>query len=138
MKHIVSLLLILVPGASFTAAARAQTGTITQLYTFPCPNTLSGVCHGGYRPDVLIQASDGNFYGAAQLTTFGSSNPQGGTLFRLTPGGQFTLLFTFTADANGRYVNGDNPASAMLEANDGFLEHHVQRRRPQPRSVVPD
>ncbi len=104
-----------------TTAARAQSGTITQLYSFPCPNTISGVCSGGYSPNTLIQASDGNFYGAAQLTTFGSSNPQGGTLFKVIPGGQFTLLFTFTADAHGNYVNGDNPASALLEANDGFL-----------------
>jgi len=66
---------------------RAQTGTITQLYTFPCPNTVSGVCHGGYRPDVPIQASDGNFYGAAQLTTFGSSNPQGALYSSSHPAG---------------------------------------------------
>jgi uncharacterized repeat protein (TIGR03803 family) len=97
---------------------RAQ---ITQIFTFPCPDTLSGGCVDGYRPNVLPQASDGNFYGAAQLTTFGSSNPNGGTLFRVTTSGHFTLLFTFKADANGNYANGNNPATALVEANDGFL-----------------
>jgi uncharacterized repeat protein (TIGR03803 family) len=70
---------------------------------------------------VLLQASDGNFYGAAQLTTIGSSNPQGGTLFKITPTGQFTLLFTFSPNSSGKYVNGDQPATALVEANDGFL-----------------
>lgn len=103
-------------------AAHAGTGTMQQIFTFPCPNNIfGGVCVHGYRPDVLIQASDGNFYGAAQLTTFGTSNPQGGTLFKITPTGQFTLLFTFRADSHGNYVNGNNPASGLVEANDGFL-----------------
>jgi uncharacterized repeat protein (TIGR03803 family) len=70
---------------------------------------------------VLLQASDGNFYGAAQLTTIGSSNPPGGTLFKITPNGQFTLLFTFAPNSSGKYVNGDQPATALVEANDGFL-----------------
>jgi uncharacterized repeat protein (TIGR03803 family) len=118
MKRIPGVLLTLYLALCLPTVARAQ---ITQLFSFPCPNTLSGVCADGYRPDVLIQASDGNFYGAAQLTTFGSSNPNGGTLFKVTPDGQFTLLFTFTADANGNYVNGNNPATALVEANDGFL-----------------
>jgi uncharacterized repeat protein (TIGR03803 family) len=121
MKHIVSLSLILVPSAFFATTARAQTGTITQLFSFACPNTQVGVCPDGSRPNALIQASDGNFYGAAQVTIVGSSNPQGGTLFKLTRDGQFTRLFTFTANASGLYVNGDNPASGLLEANDGFL-----------------
>ena len=102
-------------------AAGAQTGTITPLFTFPCPNIQSGTCPDGYSPDLLIQASDGNFYGAAQLSTFGSSNPHGGTLFKLTPNGQFTLLFTFAANGSGVYVNGDNPAGGLVEGNDGFL-----------------
>lgn len=101
--------------------AGAQTRTIAPLFSFACPNTQFGTCPDGYSPDVLIQASDGSFYGAAQLTTFGTSNPHGGTLYRLTPRGQFKLLFTFAADSSGNYVNGDNPANALVEANDGFL-----------------
>ncbi len=94
---------------------------ITQLFAFPCPLQQFSSCSKGYAPNVLIQASDGNFYGAAQLTTSGSSNPQGGTLFKITPSGSFTLLFTFRQDSSGNYVNGNQPATALVEANDGFL-----------------
>ena len=121
MKRTLILALALTLPLIAANAAHASSGTIQPIFTFPCPNTLSGICADGYRPDVLIQASDGNFYGAAQLTTFGTSNPQGGTLFKVTPSGQFTLLFTFTADGHGNYLNGNNPASGLLEANDGFL-----------------
>lgn len=121
MKRTLSLVLILTCALLFATAARTETGAIQQIFSFPCPNGLAGVCADGYRPDVLIQASDGNFYGAAQLTTFGTSNPQGGTIFKVTPSGQFTVLFTFAADGHGIYPNGNNPASGLLEANDGFL-----------------
>src|SRR3981081_730886 len=103
------------------AGADAPSATINQLFAFPCPLQQSGSCTKGYAPNVLLQASDGNFYGAAQLTTIGSSNPQGGTLFKITPTGQFTLLFTFSPNSSGKYVNGDQPATALVEANDGFL-----------------
>jgi uncharacterized repeat protein (TIGR03803 family) len=96
-------------------------GIITQLFAFPCPLQQSGSCSKGYSPNVLLQASDGNFYGAAQLTTIGSSNPQGGTLFKITSTGRFTLLFTFRPNATGNYGNGNQPATALVEANDGFL-----------------
>ena len=99
----------------------ASEPVIQQLFSFPCPPQQFANCPEGYAPNVLIQASDGNFYGAAQLTTEGTSNPQGGTLFKITPSGQFTLLFTFSADKNGNYLNGDNPATSLVEANDGFL-----------------
>jgi uncharacterized repeat protein (TIGR03803 family) len=94
---------------------------ITQLFAFPCPVQQFSSCPKGYSPNVLIQASDGDFYGAAQLTTSGSSNPQGGTLFKITPTGRFTLLFTFRPNSSGHYVNGNQPATALVEANDGFL-----------------
>lgn len=103
------------------AGAGASGATLTQLFSFPCPNTQFGNCPDGYRPNILIQASDGNFYGAAQLTTMGTSNPQGGTLYRLTPEGQFSLLFRFPQVGNGAYPDGDNPADGFVEANDGFL-----------------
>jgi uncharacterized repeat protein (TIGR03803 family) len=106
---------------SCSTLASASGPSIQQLFSFPCPPQQFGNCPEGYAPNVLIQASDGNFYGAAQLTTEGTSNPQGGTLFKITPSGQFTLLFTFAHDKNGNYVNGDNPATSLVEANDGFL-----------------
>jgi uncharacterized repeat protein (TIGR03803 family) len=115
--------MILVLGLSLAGTARAQSSeTINQLFAFTCSGGIIVVdkCPQGGRPDVIIQASDGNFYGAAEVTEENVSNPQGGTLFKLTPAGTFTKLFTFTQTA-GAFLNGDNPASALVEANDGFL-----------------
>jgi len=112
----------LVLGLSLAVTARAQSsGTIDQLFAFTCISGASGeTCPQGGRPDLIIQASDGNFYGAAQITDEGVSDPQGGTLFKLTPAGKFTRLFTFTQGASG-FLNGNNPANGFVEANDGFL-----------------
>src|SRR5579871_2118195 len=119
MKLKLTIFSALLFGVTFTA--RSEAGAITQLFAFPCPTTQFGICPDGYSPNVLIQASDGNFYGAAQFTTFGTANSHGGTLFKLTPSGEFQLLFTFAADGTGSYVDGDNPAVALVEGNDGFL-----------------
>ncbi len=119
MKLILTMSSVLLFGVTFVA--RSEAGSITQLFGFPCPKTQFGICPDGYSPNVLIQASDGDFYGAAQFTTFGTSNSHGGTLFKLTPSGSFQLLFTFAPDGAGNYVDGDNPAVALVEGNDGLL-----------------
>ena len=104
------------------AAGYAQSHTIQQLFSFPCPSSQTAVsCPIGESPNVLIQASDGNFYGAAEFTTLNISDPQGGTLFKITPSGQFTRLFIFSPNAKGDYVHGDLPATALVEGNDGFI-----------------
>jgi uncharacterized repeat protein (TIGR03803 family) len=109
-------------GLSLAVTAHAQSsGTIDQLFAFTCTTHFRGdTCPQGARPDTIIQASDGNFYGAAQVTDEGVSDPQGGTLFKLTHAGKFTLLFTFTKGTSG-FLNGNNPVSGLVEANDGFL-----------------
>ena len=109
-------------GLTLAVTARAQSsGTIDQLFAFTCTSGVSSdTCPQGGRPNLIIQASDGNFYGAAQVTDEGVSDPQGGTLFKLTPTGQFSKLFTFTQGSGG-FLNGNNPADGLVEANDGFL-----------------
>jgi len=113
---------IVVLGLSLAITARAQSSaTIDQLFAFSCTTGVgSDTCPQGARPDIILQASDGNFYGAAQVTDEGVSDPQGGTLFKLTPAGEFTQLFTFTQGSGG-FLNGNNPADGFVEANDGFL-----------------
>jgi uncharacterized repeat protein (TIGR03803 family) len=80
--------------------------TITELFGFPAAD--------GQDPDHLIQASDGNLYGTTYLG--------GGTLFKVTPSGQFTLLLTAPYDPNGtnHYPDGSNYTS-VTEGSDGFL-----------------
>jgi len=113
---------IVVLGLSLAITARAQSSaTIDQLFAFSCTTGVgSETCPQGARPDIILQASDGNFYGAAQVTDEGVSDPQGGTLFKLTSSGEFSKLFTFTQGSNG-FLNGNNPADGFVEANDGFL-----------------
>lgn len=94
------------------SVGHAQTGAIVQLFSFPC-SSQTGNCLSGTLPDVLIQASDGNFYGAAEVS---GELPQGGTIFKITPGGQFTRLFTFPAGGSGNYLKGSLPATALVEA----------------------
>jgi uncharacterized repeat protein (TIGR03803 family) len=60
----------------------------------------------------LIQASDGNLYGAS-LEGVGASL---GTLFRLTPSGVFTHLYAF-----GGGDDGGNPLASLVQGSDGNL-----------------
>jgi uncharacterized repeat protein (TIGR03803 family) len=121
-SHCIRSVTTVVLGLSLAVAASAQSsGTINQLFAFTCTSGASSeTCPQGGRPNLIIQASDGNFYGTAQVTDEGVSDPQGGTLFKLTPAGKFTRLFTFTQGASG-FLNGNNPADGFVEANDGFL-----------------
>ena len=65
-------------------------GTLTVL------DTLSGV--DGWGPSELIQATDGNFYGA----TYGGGASCCGTVFKISPGGALTTLHSFSGtDGNG-------------------------------------
>jgi uncharacterized repeat protein (TIGR03803 family) len=59
----------------------------------------------------LVLGTDGNFYGT---TSAGGSNNQG-TVFRLTPDGNFTSLFSF----NG--TNGASPNAALTLAGNGVF-----------------
>jgi uncharacterized repeat protein (TIGR03803 family) len=52
---------------------------------------------------------------------FGTAPPHGGTVFKVSPSGQFTLLKMFVADKNGRFKNGDGPVGGLVEGKDGFL-----------------
>jgi uncharacterized repeat protein (TIGR03803 family) len=83
-------------------------GTLTTLYSF-C--SVSG-CLDGSVPSFyssLIQGSDGNFYGTT--TTGGSAN--NGTIFKITPGGAFTSLHSFSG------TDGAGPIGSLMQATDG-------------------
>ncbi len=118
-KLSIALLFAVVVGSS----AYASNPTPVVAYTFACTGTesqRSGPCPSGGRPGPLIASSDGNFYGAAQVSSEGRSQPDGGTVFSLTPAGKFTLLQTFLPGPNQNYAKGDNPG-LLIEGPDGNL-----------------
>jgi uncharacterized repeat protein (TIGR03803 family) len=85
-------------------------GTLTTLYSF-CSQTN---CTDGTFPYAgLVQATDGNFYGT---TTRGGANV-GGTVFKITPGGTLTTLYSFCSQAN--CTDGGAPAAGLVQATDG-------------------
>ncbi len=82
-------------------------GTYTQLHQF-C-STVN--CPDGAAPvGPLVEFSDGNFYG--MTATGGAHNA--GTIFKITPAGSLTTLYSFTGGADG-----GAPAGALVVGSDG-------------------
>ena len=79
-------------------------GVYTVLYSF------QGSPDGQNPQANLYLASDGNFYGTAAR---GGANG-GGTIFRVSPTGVFTLLYAFTNGTDGGF-----PSAGLIEASDG-------------------
>jgi uncharacterized repeat protein (TIGR03803 family) len=114
MKHVLALLI----GLSFVPVARAQTVTLHELFGFNCTSTS---CPDGKEPDALILASDGNLYGAAEYSNTATGGAGGGTIFKMTPAGQLTVLYTFPENpTTGFFPNGYAP-DAIAEGSDGLL-----------------
>lgn len=99
------------------------TGELTTLYSFGATPTDGSVPEAG-----LIQAGDGNLYGT---TTAGGSNSCTdtevpgigcGTIFRITPGGSYTTLYSFGAGlvtSNQTSTVGYLPETGLIQASDG-------------------
>jgi uncharacterized repeat protein (TIGR03803 family) len=75
----------------------------------------SGPTRGKTPTSGLLKASDGNFYG----TTFDDGANGYGTLFRITPAGNFTTLADFTGQGAGG--NGDSPTGALIQLGNGDI-----------------
>jgi uncharacterized repeat protein (TIGR03803 family) len=85
-------------------------GTLTTLYSF-CSEML---CADGYGPvDALIQAANGNFYGA---TAYGGATGYG-TLFEMSPVGRLTTLYNFCSKTN--CIDGSLPFGTLLQLKNG-------------------
>jgi uncharacterized repeat protein (TIGR03803 family) len=80
-------------------------GNFTVLYTF------DGGSEGGYFPKALIQASDGNFYGTTCCGEI--TGARDGTVFKITPSGDFTVLHSFDGGSGG-----DSPG-VLIQGSDG-------------------
>lgn len=92
-------------GSGGTVFKLTPSGTLTFLYNFP-PDGENGSGPLGS----LAEGRDGNFYGA----TYGGGNSFSyGTLFRITPGGTLTTLYTFD------FTSGAQPYAGMILGTDG-------------------
>jgi uncharacterized repeat protein (TIGR03803 family) len=83
-------------------------GVITTLYRF------NGI--DGSFPLSLVQATDGNLYGTTEVGGMSTNCSAGcGTVFKMTPAGVLTSLYSFYQTENG---NGEEP-EGLVQATDG-------------------
>jgi uncharacterized repeat protein (TIGR03803 family) len=88
-------------------------GTLTTLYRFSCSQ---GGCTDGASPiGGLVQATNENFYGT---TPWGGAYGYG-TVFKITPSGTLTTLYSFCSQS--RCADGASPTAALVQATDGNL-----------------
>lgn len=78
--------------------------TVTVIYSFQSSPD------GAAPDDKLLEGSDGNFYGTTELGGLGS-----GTVFRITPGGTETVVYSFGANSG----DGGNPFAELIQGSDG-------------------
>ena len=92
-------------------------GALTALYAFGTVTNASGVVAlDGANPDAaLVQGSDGNFYGTTQ---YGGTNGCG-TVFRISPTGALTSLYSFTGGNDGGYGRFSGPTAGLVQGSDG-------------------
>jgi uncharacterized repeat protein (TIGR03803 family) len=88
----------------------STSGALTTLYTF-CAQTN---CTDGANPDAgVVQGNDGNFYG-----TSSDGGAYGlGTVFKITPSGTLTTLYSFCSQTN--CPDGAHPSVGLVQARDG-------------------
>jgi uncharacterized repeat protein (TIGR03803 family) len=105
------------PAPAGTVFKIGSNGTLTTLYSFTVD--FPGGNDGSYPMAGLVQnSSDGNFYG----TTFeggtygfsGNGTNGFGTVFRISPSGTLTNLYSFSGGADGA-----NPAGGLSQGSDG-------------------
>jgi uncharacterized repeat protein (TIGR03803 family) len=96
------------PGGCGTVFKITPGGTLTTLHSFDGTD--------GAFPSGLVQATDGNFYGATEEGGVSGCQAAGygscGTVFKITPGGALTTLHSFD------FTDGAGP-SALIQATDG-------------------
>ena len=110
-------------GNVFTLSLSGSEGT---LYNF-CAISL---CLDGARPgSPVVQGPDGNYYGTTVFGGAGSncSFTDGtrilhggcGTIYKLSPSGTLTTIYTFVCDQNGNCPAGWNPTGPLVLGHDG-------------------
>jgi uncharacterized protein (TIGR03437 family) len=94
---------VLLLGAVTAIASQAQ--TLTVLASFNIEDGTHAY------PGPLVQATDGNFYGLTEQ----SGTKGSGTVFKITPGGTLTTLYSFGTTL----ADGASPEGGLIQATDG-------------------
>jgi uncharacterized repeat protein (TIGR03803 family) len=104
-----------------TAFEITPAGALTTLHTFCSQSSSTASCTDGGRPEAgLIQATDGNFYGTTEV---GGAYGSYGTVFKITPAGALTTLYSFCSQnaTSPPCPDGATPFGALIQATDGSL-----------------
>jgi len=84
-------------------------GTLTTLHNF-CGPSSPRKCKGGFSPQGVVLATDGNLYGT---TSGGWVQGNHGSVFKITPGGKVTGLHSFDE------ADGADPNPGLVQATSG-------------------
>jgi len=88
-------------------------GALTTLYSF-CPQLTNGWCPDGRGPVGPVQATNGDFYGAA---TSGGDSDGSGTIFKITSSGTLTTIYRFCIQSG--CTDGAGPEAGLVQASNG-------------------
>jgi len=108
-RRVAVLALIAVAGLAPSMASAGFTTTVIHAFA---------TYDDGFFPNGgLILGKDGNFYGTSFAGSAGRLDETAGTLFRMTPGGETTVLYSFSEGMPG----GAFPQAPLLQTGDGLL-----------------
>jgi uncharacterized repeat protein (TIGR03803 family) len=96
-------------GGCGTVFKLTPSGALTTLYSFCAQSN----CADGDYPQGIVEGSDGDFYG----TTAEGGDPGEGTVFKITPSGTFTTLYSFCSLAG--CTDGAKPPAPLIQGVDG-------------------
>jgi len=105
-------------GSGFGTVFKISTnGTLTTLYSF------TGGDDGAYLQAALVQGRDGFFYGTTGRGGSVGMNRGYGTVFKISPNGVLTTLYSFGSvqDTNGVPLDGAYPQAALVQGSDGYF-----------------
>src|ERR1039458_9220547 len=106
-RLIIASILLVVAGRVFNAGAQTE----TNLHSFGSSPT-----DGRYPQAGLVQGSDGNFYGTTLQGGTNTNCRDGcGTVFRISPSGSNTTLYSFAGSPN----DGNYPGGVLVQGSDG-------------------
>src|SRR5579871_2812602 len=94
--------------------ARMSRGKLTNVYSF-C--SLAN-CADGLEPNApLVQTAHGYLYG----TTYTGGAYSRGTVFKISPKGALTTLYSFCSAQQTNCLDGYNPGAGLVQASNGYF-----------------